>query len=352
MKRLLLILTLALSGCQFIPQHLGYFPQTQMEKQLADLKARQDAELNKAIVDLRDKDTAYLNKILGNFQSTADWLYGGRLGVELVTPKDRLWTVIDHRLETAATYAPPPSREALETMNKTLKEELDTSKVSNEELNKRYQLKEDEAKAAVKDQELKAQEVAAQKKVIDDMKDAHAKELTVKQDEAIREANKQTADAIKANDDKHTAAQEKNKHQIMVVCGAVSLIALLVAIFSPVYKREAGIFAAITGGVALLVPFLEPIHLNILYGCGLAYIAFLVIKKQIVSEKARALAEKTSSNLINSVQDLKETKPDAFKELQPILADRNTVYVDGNKTAPDKEVTDHIDSVLRDYDRK
>ena len=138
----------------------------------------------------------------------------------------------------------------------------------------------------------------------------------------------------------------------MVACGAISLIALIAAIFLPVMKKEAGILSAITGGIALLVPFLEPIHLNIIYGLGLAYLAFVIVRKQLKSNKEDELKTKINNNLINAIQDIKETKPDIFKEIAPVIAERNTVYTDGNNKVQDQAVVEHIDAVLRDYERK
>lgn len=352
LKRLLFAFTLMLAGCNTLPQQLGYVPKTQMEQQIATLKQQQSEEMLKAETNLKAANTAYLDKILGNFQNTSDWLYGSRLGVDMVSDKSRLWVVISDRLHTAASYAPPPSKDAIEGMYKTLQEELDTQRVSNADLAKRYDLKEQEAKAAVADQASKALEIKREQDVIDALRVSQAAALVKLQDDAIRQANAQTAAAIAANDAKHEAAIEKNKHIIMIACGSISLLALLAACFSPVFKKEAGIFAAITGGVALLVPFLEPVHLNIVFGLGLAYVAFLVISKHYQAQKQLKLATSTTQNLVNSVQDLKEQQPEAYKALSPILADRNTIYTADNKTVPDTAVITHIDSVLKDYDRK
>ena len=340
------------AGCAPVASRLGYIPQTQMEQKIEALKTTQAAEMDKAIADLKTANTAYLDKILGNFQSTSDWLYGAKLGVNMVPDKGRLWVVIDDRLKTAASYAPEPSKEALATMAISLKEELDEAKTSNADLAKRYDLKDQEAKAAVADQAAKAIEIKKEQDVIDAMKTSHTAALVKLQDEAITQGKLQTAAAIADNDAKHQAAVEADKRLIMEVCGAISLISLLAAVFSPVFKKEAGIFAAITGGVALLVPFLAPIHLNIIFGLGLAYVAYSVISAHYRTQKQLTLATTTTQNLVNSVQDLKETKPEAYKELAPILTDRNTVYTADNKTVPDTAVIAHIASVLKDYDRK
>jgi hypothetical protein len=341
---ILILLGLLFSGCQNIADKVGYIPKTKMEQRIVQLEAKHATELNKAIQTVEASKQAYLDSVLANFQNTADWLYGGRLGVELL-PKDRLSVVIDYRLKTAASYAPTPSRKALEEMNITLKEELDESKTSIKDLETKYNQKVKEAKEAVELQLQKEADVIAKENELQELKDNHAIEIGVLKDEAVKKANKATQDAIAATEAKHNEAIEKNKRIIMATCGVLALAGLACAIWVPVFKKEAGQFAAITGGVALLVPFLQPVHLNIIYALGLIYVLYLMIRKHM-------LADRTNTNLINAVQDIKETKPEVYKEVQPIIAERNTKYVKGNEKKEDAAVVNHIDAVLRDYERK
>lgn len=309
-------------------------------------------ELTQKINEVTTVKDLYISKILENFSYTSDWLYGARLGVELVPNKDRLWTIVDYRLNTAASYAPPPSREALENMAKTLREELDTAKTSNEELSLKYKQEIDKANVAVLEEKKRADEVAAKQKELGELKEKHSNELVAAQNKAITEQNLAISEVEQRKDNEARAAIEKNKRLIMITCGSLSLIGLAAAIWLPVFKREAAWFAGITGGVALLVPFLQPIHLNIIFGLGILYVLFLAVRKHLNSEKDKELAQRTNNNLINFVQDVKETKPETYEEIKPLLEERNTKYVNGNEKVEDTEVVNHIDGVLRDYERK
>lgn len=342
---ILLLLGFLFGGCQAVADKAGYVPKTKMEQRIAALEQKQAEQVSVAVAKVEKAKDDYLASVLSNFQYTSDWLYGARLGVALLPVKDRLFTVIDYRLKTAASYAPTPSREALATMNDTLKTELDETKTSIKDLEIKYNAKVEEAKKATDAQIQKQNEVVEKESELKDLKEKHRIDIGKLKDEAIITANKQTQDAIAANDEKHQKAIEANKRIIMATCGVLALAALACAIWLPVLKKEAGQFAAITGGVALMVPFLQPIHLNIIYALGLAYVAFRIIRRHM-------LTEKTNNNLINTIQDVKDTKPDVYKEIQPILAERNTVYVKGNEKKEDTAVVNHIDAVLREYERK
>jgi hypothetical protein len=156
----LLLLGFLFSGCQSVADRVGYVPKTKMEQRIVELEKKQEVELATAIRNIETAKQSYLDSVLSNFQNTADWLYGGRLGVELL-PKDRLSTVINYRLKTAASYAPTPSRKALEEMTATLKTELDESKTSINDLETKYNAKVEEAKKATEDQIAKENAVIA-----------------------------------------------------------------------------------------------------------------------------------------------------------------------------------------------
>ena len=80
--------------------------------------------------------------------------------------------------------------------------------------------------------------------------------------------------------------------------------------------------------------------------CGAAYVAFLLIRKHSISHK-------TNENLINAVQEIKDLKPNLYKdEIKPLLDEWNKKYLSDGTKIDDKAVVKYIDEILRDYEKK
>ena len=334
------------TGCSSWVDKAGYQKKEVTEFAIAKLQKEKTIAVQKAVEEVIIAKDVYTNKILENFQYASDWLYGARLGVELVPDKTRLWNIIDNRLQTSASYAPAPSRKALEEMNKTLKEELDTVKISNEELDKKYQTERNKADIAVKKQASNLLVITEKENQIKEIDAKFQLALDAKQSELNNANNIIIANEKQKSEDKIYI--EKNKRLIMSVCGALALAALAGAIWSPVSKKEFGIFAAVLGTITIIIPFVQPAHVAI--GAG---VIFLIIIGFIV--KKYGVAQKSSENLINFVQTIKDTKPEIYNQIKTDLVDANSKYSTNSEgktvKVEDKTVEKHVESVLKDYEK-
>jgi hypothetical protein len=332
----------SLSSCKTVDS--PYVKRTTLENKITELGIQKEQAIKVATQDIIQKKNVEISSITLNFQNTADWLYGSRLALDLFEPKGRLWDITSNRLNTAASYAPPPSREALIEQVKTLKEELDESKVSNEELSARYNKAREDAVIAVQTQEAAKIEAENAVRKLTETELEWEKKIGGVQLELI-EAQKK----IQADSDEKKRQDEWRRAQIqklMYVSGGLSLLALAGAIFIPVAKRELGSLAAILGGITVLLPFVTPFQASLVFGIGLALVLFVILRKLFIKDKS----EKA---VYRAVQEYKTEKPGDFNvNLAPKLENWTGKYDKDGKVVKDEVIVKHIDSILLETEAK
>jgi hypothetical protein len=258
--------------------------------------------------------------------------------------KDRLWDITSNRLNAAASFAPTPSREALIEQVKTLKEELDETRVSKEDLDARYDTVRQEADAAIALQEQSSLEAEAARQEIIRKDLEWEKKIRMKGEELI-----EVQKIVQAASDTDKAQADWQRSQvrwIMGVTGVLALGALAGVIFVPVLKKEFGMFAAILGGITIALPFLTPVHIAIVFGLCLLIGLGLIARKFFISDKAQKA-------VYRGIQEWKEESPDLFKtELAPKLENWTGKYDKNGKVIQDSAIRSHIDSVLMEVEAK
>ena len=341
---ILLSFALLTGGCQSFLDKAGYVKRDAVQEEINKIQAINKIALEKKEAEIKGSiNDVILNKD-NQLQSAANSVWAADNAFKFYQSPARLDIIINNRIKEAlASLGLGPTLEAVNQENIRLTRELDEKLTSLEDLKKTNEeiiKKNAELVAATKEKEELVKKIEAEKI---EMQRAGNERLFDKQQE-LNTLNNKLIDQEKANaqDKKYI---ESNKRLIIITLGICSIIGLFVAIYLPVFRKESGYFAAITGGIALGVPFIQPLHINIILLCGLAYVAFLIIKKHNTSHK-------TNENLVNALQDVKDDKPELYNQLKPILSEWNTKYSKNGKKVEDPTVIKHIEQILKDYERK
>lgn len=314
----LLLLTLLLTGCETFNVGKGYIRKDIVTSQLEQIKNEKEKELNVAVQRVIKAKDAQREQIEFNFQQAANYVFGASYGLELMPNRDRLWNITYNRVQVAASYAPAPTKEALIEQVKTLKEELDTTKVSNEELAAKYNQKIEEANEATKlQEELKLKVQEKENELI--QKEREFNDLILSKQNELNELNDKLLAAEQENSENKEYI-EANKRWLMAGAAIIGTICLLGAIFSPIFKKECGIGAAAFGAIAISIPFVQPIHI---------LIAFIVLFLTgiIWFLRKSGTIDRTNSNLINAIHEVRENEPEVYKvSIKERLRDWNSKY--------------------------
>lgn len=346
MNKVILIFSLLfLTGCQTTFDKVGYVKKDKLIEQIEQVKADNLKALAEKEREIKNALESVIEGKNAQLQSAANSVWAADNAFRFYKAPERLDIIINNRVtEALAALGLGPTLEAVQLENTRLTKELDEKLTSLEDLrNTNEEIKKENTELVIETESQLAR-VAELEKEKEKIKQDGIDKLLLKQDELNRLNDKIINAEKQSSEDKKYI--EKNKRLIMGTLGLLSIAALFIAIYIPVYRKESGYFAAITGGVAIAIPFLQSWHVNIALLIGLAYIAYLIIRKQVISHK-------TNENLVNFVQDVKESKPDLYKnELKPLLGEWNTKYLKDGSKVEDKKITEHIEEILKDYERK
>jgi CHASE3 domain sensor protein len=236
-----------------------------------------------------------------------------------------------------------PTLEAIKEENDRLAKELDEKLTSIEQLKQDHvlKIKENESLSLkTKEKEMEVKRLQEEKNAIERAKNDDIQKIQDK----LNEKNNLIIEKEKENS-KTKQYIEANKRLIMSICGLISLGALAGAIFSPLFKKEFGILSVITGGVAVAIPFIEPLHVGIVALLVLMYVFYKM-------ERKSAISLKTNENLVNAIQDIKDKAPSLYKKrIKPTISEWNKKYK-GEEKVDDEGVKSNIDLILKDYERK
>jgi hypothetical protein len=332
------------SGCSTIAERAGYIEKAKLEQTIAQLTQEREVALNNKESEIK----AELNRVISSkdsqLQSASNSLYATSLVKPYFKDETRPLVILFNRIDEAkAALGVGPTIEAMRAEQERLVRELDETLTSMEELKGAHDAKVKENESLVAqtlEKEAAVKRLEEEKEVIE----RAANEEIQKIQGELNDKNNELI-AKERENSKITQYIEANKRLIMSVCGLVALGSLAGAIFSPLFKKELGIFAGVTGAIAISVPFVQPLHIGIVFALVLIYVFVKIERKGAVSLK-------TNENLINAIQSIKENKPDLYDaEIKPELTEWNKTYR-GDEKIEDKVVTKHIDDILRDYERK
>lgn len=339
-----LITCLAVSGCQYIPIAKDYRNVKDVQVQIDKLEAKHQVELAQVTKAVENKMTELLAQKDAQLQGAADSLYGASEGFKYYMTPLRLDLIIHNRVEEAqAALGKAPTFEAIVRENARLLVELDEKKTSLaqlqsahvEEVAAKTKLSADAVRIQGELEKLKQAKLDAETKFI-----ADNKVLTDK----LREANGTIqADLEQKASDK--AATERLKAKLMTACGALALLALAGAFYSPVGKEFLVIAGAVLGGATVAIPFIEGWMIAAALG-GLGVIGAIVFLAK------HNMLSKANTNMVHAIQDDIEQGSTTIKKN---LSAWNTKYVknaDGSITeVPDTAVEKTILATLMNIGR-
>lgn len=327
MKRIIIcLLLMALSGCATVSAwkdaaalKAGYVQKTKAEAELDKTKAEYDAKLatqEKTISEANDKAFQFM---MDKMQVGGNLLYGADFAFSLHPRPDRTHIIMDNKVNEARVLMPPPTVGAMMEQNTEVKKHLDETLTSLEDLKVAHELTLGQV-TQLNDAAAQAQaELVRAKQEKLDLEAAKARELAAKQ-----------ADLNKANDSviaaEHERGNDAKARQVLLTklsmaAGLLSVICMAGAIWSPVFKHQFGIAAAILAVAAVGIWYLTPLVVLAIVGTGiLAVVRHAALKHN--DERS------TNTDLIRAVQRIKEKSPDVFNQvIKPELDEANTKYV-------------------------
>lgn len=337
-----------LTGCSTLQNMLykEYTKKSDAEKQISDLKEKHRADIDDRIKAVQTGLEKTIQAQDNQIQAGANKLYGANEAFKYYTNPTRLDLIINHRVtEAQAALGKQPTYQAIKEENERLKDELDEKKTSLEKLKanhtdalaKNTELSEATARAKKEVEDLKAAWIEAERKYISNAESLQAKLNSA--NDAIISLEGQRAD------DK--AAVERMKTKLMIGCGIVAALCVLATIYSPVGKSSLAMAAVVFGGAAAAIPYIEGWMILVAAVVIIAIISAIFLYRHYV-------ADKTTDNLINHIQDLKEDPiiPDDLKaHIKDSLSKWNSKYTEGKNTIEDISVEKYIKSKLKDYGR-
>jgi hypothetical protein len=341
---------LSMPSCQSWATKNGYKHQTEVTQELEKLKAEAKIETEKkenAVSEAKDK---IIKSKDDQIKEAGNSLYAADQVFETIPNPDRDEVVTNNYVNEgwAALGRPIPSYEKLVEINQQIKEKLDETRTSMEELQRDHQntLKEkekvaDAAKKATDNLVLKEKELA-------EYKEKSNADILAKTGD-LAKANEKIAqlEAEKAND---REAIQKAKLKASSILGVISLAALAGAIWSPLWKDKFALLAAILAGMAVAVWYIQPWMIGVFVGLCLIVLAVLLVRKANKTEKV-------ADALILANQDLKDSDPEAWKKQRSLIDERLKSYIkkDGkivSTETPDPKLVAHIDEKLAEWDAK
>jgi len=343
-KKILIVIlgALLLTGCSHIANRAGYQKVEVARAEIERIKIEGTQAVAAKEAEIKQGLSQVINNQGAQIQSAANSLWGAKLTRPLYEEENRVTLITFNRIDEAmAALGVSPTLEAMRAEQERLVKELDEKQTSLAELQRVHGevVKEKEGlvteTALSKEQVilLEAEKIKIQKEYDDKIISAQG-ELSQLQDKLL--------DAEGIAKARHEAI-EKNKRLAMSVLGVLSVAALFIGLYLPLFKKQAFTFSAITGAGAILIIFMQPLHFTIIFTIAIILgLYFLFRKVGIISQ--------SSANAFNAIQEFKETQPEKYKALKPILEEYNKKYVKDDKVE-DKEATGYIKEVLRHYEK-
>lgn len=343
----LLLLTSCTSLQTYIAKTTGL--QAAKEKEIAALKLDYENKLQENTKEI----TATLNKIIeaknGQIKGAVNGLYAANMVFDtIITPTrtdivtnnyvNESWSALDHQM---------PDYDTLLLINKRVKDELDETKTSLEDLKKNHN-------AVMQENQKLVQSVTlAEKK----LKDLLAEQEKIKNDfnAALQKKTDELVAINLKNRELQTQIDENNKElkeiktKFSTVLGIIALACIAAAIWSPVFKEKFGLAGILSGGGSVAIWFIQPWMVGAFIGaCLLALVGWAAYKYHI--------SDRANTAFINFVNDKKQQAKDVFD--QHFADDLNSWLTKYKKnkdgtvtTVPDQAAINLIQSKLEQSDR-
>ncbi len=340
----LIAINLGFTSCVTIP----YERKSKVEEQLEKLRIEQAQAISNEVEKISNQKGEVIAAQENQMQVAVNSLYGANLAFDYYIDPTRLDIIINNRVKEAQiALGLKPTYEAIVRETERLRNELDETKTSMEQLRRNHQEAIEENKK-IADEKIKQQQLVTQmQNDLEKTRREYDSLINEKQDELNTLNNEIIALERKRADE--SAARERLLKKLMMICGGLALLCLIGVIYSPVEKRTLGLLAMILGGITVAIPFIQPWMIVTAGGIILAVIVAKILYTLNISKKANA-------NLVNAIQDTREKQPAVYAEtIKPSLVEWNTRYVkksNGNIVKEvDTAVETHIEEILAENNR-
>lgn len=304
------------------------------------------AETQSHLTALNDQQVALLHQSVAAHeareQGAADYLFKGLVTSASLKTPTRHEMVMGQSIEQTATQLPPATAAAQAKALQDLKTELDETRISADTLRAQYESELGKARAegAVKEKAL-TDLGASLKRVDEERITVLAKATKTEADLSDkRAALDAVALAAKTKEAEDAKSLQAIKLRFSAITGALTLLCIAGAIYSPVFKRQLGIGAVALSVVTAAIWYVQPWMVGVAIGVTLVGLAAWMVKNHYIESK-------TASNVYHALQSIKDTAGDDYdRVVKPKLAEWMTTYTKDGKTVPDAAAVAHVDSVL------
>ncbi len=337
----LVALVLLLAGCQTLSDKVPLLTKSAKEKEIATLRADFAAQMdaqNAEIARLKTSVIAAKDAQIrggGNAFFAQDQLFKGILKP---VRSDLIW----HNLAVEgfrALGSPVPDYDTIVKINERLKTEMDEQATSLDQLQHNHEAALSENQKLVDATKAASDKLAQTEAAKAAAQTAYQGKLD-KAQEALNAANDRVIQTEKARAD-DAAAIQAAKMKISMVCGALALLCVAGAIYSPVAKGGIAIFGAVCGLVSVGIWYLAAWHVAVAFGVVVVGVVVWALRKWHIESK-------TGTNVIRAVQQIKEKSREEYDRLiAPTLKVWNSTYGKDGKLVPDQAAIAHVDNVLR-----
>jgi membrane protein implicated in regulation of membrane protease activity len=342
---LILFAALFLTGCVSSLDRLGYTPKSNLEREIATLRANnveaikvKEAELKVALGEVIAGKDAQISR-------ASDSLYGATLVRPYFKEETRPLLIVYARIEEAkAALGVGPTLKGMQEEQARLFKELDETLTTLDQLRVTSEAKIKENEQLVSATQAFERKVAQLEEEKIKIEREGLEKLIVKQDE-LNAANNVIIAKEKENAESRKYI-EANKLRISIASGLLAVACVAGAFFSPIFKDKLALGAGLFGAISVGILFIEPWHVACAFGLIFLVALTWFLRKHFISHK-------TNENLINAIQSIKDKGGNIYEtHIKPELSEWNTKYLKSGDKIEDKTVTGHIDEILKDYERK
>lgn len=344
----ILLYTLLLAGCVNPLTNL-FVSKKAKEQEIADLKKSYEKQIETKVAEVNAAKDGVIASKDKQITAGSNAFYAADLTFKTIKSPVRTDIVTNNYVNEGWTALGKknPDAETMVKINERLKNELDETKTSLNDLQNAHvaMITESQrlADTAIKyENQLKVLEEEAKK-----IKENYSKALELKQTELISLQDKIISLEKERADNR--AAIQATKEKLSMIAGAIALACLAGAIWSPVFKTQFATF----GGVAAIAA------VGILYIEGwmiLTAVGIIGVGTVLYAAYKHRSEEKLSDALVLGLQDIKSTSKDTWEStVRPFIEERLKKYIKTNKgveTIPDKSLEAQIDKKLVEWDAK
>lgn len=354
---ILCVFLLFLAGCTTtnVADRFGYEKKSNIERRLNEAKEEYEKRLKEQEITISNKKDEIIASKQDQITAASNSFYAADLVFETIVSPVRTDIITNNYVNEgwAALGYQMPTYEKMMEINQRLKDELDEAKTSLEDLkktndriigeNKELADKTSKLNVQLEEEKRRANEIKEEyhekiQKLNNELNEANAKIISLERKRA------DDSDAIKAA-----------KTKLSWGAGVLAALCIIGAVFSPLFKEKFGLGAFIFGLAAVGIWYLTPLVVLTFLGAGFALIVGWTLLNHNKTTKTLSKEKETATDIYRAIQRFKESRPEEYKFLKPILEDANTKYVDKNGAIVkelDAERIQFIDKRLADVGDK